>query len=175
MREVRPPFSPEGVVTEFCNVLRRYKITRVTGDRYAGEWPREQFAKHGIKYEPSRDPKGAIYLNLLPLVNSAKVRLLGSQRLVRQLIGLERNTSRGGRDSIDHARGAHDDLANAAAGALLMATARQPHVWVGGCGYGGRVSYLPKNNPHMLEPRLRDSIRFVRLTEQEDLKRRGLL
>lgn len=175
MREARPPFSPEGVVTEFCNVLRRYKITRVAGDRYAGEWPREQFAKHGIKYEPSRDPKGAIYLNLLPLVNSAKVRLLGSQRLVRQLIGLERNTSRGGRDSIDHARGAHDDLANAAAGALLMATAKQPQVWVGGCGYGGRVSYLPKNNPHMLEPRLRDSIRFVRLTEQEDLKRRGLL
>ena len=47
-------------------------------------------------------------------MNSAKVRLLGSQRLVRQLIGLERNTTRGGKDSIDHARGAHDDLANAA-------------------------------------------------------------
>jgi hypothetical protein len=33
----------------------------------------------------------------------------------------ERNTARGGKDSIDHARGAHDDIANAAAGALVLA------------------------------------------------------
>jgi hypothetical protein len=39
-------------------------------------------------------------------------------RLHAQLVGLERRTARGGRDSIDHAPGAHDDLANAAAGAL---------------------------------------------------------
>jgi hypothetical protein len=62
-------------------------------------------------------------------------------------------------------------------GALYIAVheTRRGKILVGTCGYGGRVSYLPKNNPHMLEPRLRDSIRFVRLTEQEDLKRRGLL
>jgi hypothetical protein len=33
--------------------------------------------------------------------------------LAAQLCALERRTSRGGRDSIDHAPGAHDDLANA--------------------------------------------------------------
>ena len=32
---------------------------------------------------------------------------------------LERRTSRGGRDSIDHAPGAHDDLPNAVAGVLV--------------------------------------------------------
>jgi len=32
---------------------------------------------------------------------------------------LERRTAQGGRDSIDHPPGAHDDLANAAAGALV--------------------------------------------------------
>ena len=115
-REFKPPFSPEGVVAEFADVLRRYRITSVTGDRYAGEWPREQF---GIKYEPAKDPKGSIYLNLLPMLNSGKVKLLGNRRLVSQLVSLERNTARGGRDSIDHPRGAHDDLANAVAGALL--------------------------------------------------------
>ena len=57
-REVKPPFSPEGAVAEFADLLKRYRINKVTGDRYAGEWPREQFAKHGIKYEPSKDPKG---------------------------------------------------------------------------------------------------------------------
>jgi hypothetical protein len=38
---------------------------------------------------------------------------------VAQFAALERRTSRGGRDSIDHAPGGHDDLSNAAAGALL--------------------------------------------------------
>jgi hypothetical protein len=44
---------------------------------------------------------------------------------VAQLCGLERRTARGGRDSIDHGPGAHDDLASAAAGALVL-TIRQP-------------------------------------------------
>ena len=105
IREVKPPFSPEGVVTEFADLLKSYRITKVRGDRYAGEWPREQFAKRGIKYEVAHDPKGTLYLNFLPLINSGKVRLLGSKRLVTQLIGLERGTARGGRDNIDHARG----------------------------------------------------------------------
>src|SRR6185312_8850030 len=43
VRECRPPFSPENVVDEFCTLLKSYRITTVTGDRYAGEWPREQF------------------------------------------------------------------------------------------------------------------------------------
>jgi hypothetical protein len=43
--------------------------------------------------------------------------------LLTQLVGLERRTARGGRDSIDHAPGAHDDLANAVAG--LAATAKR--------------------------------------------------
>ena len=34
-------------------------------------------------------------------------------------MGLERRTARGGRDSIDHTPGGHDDLANAAAGVLV--------------------------------------------------------
>ena len=44
----------------------------------------------------------------------------GTSRLT-QLVGLERRTARGGRDSIDHAPGAHDDLANALAGLAAVA------------------------------------------------------
>jgi hypothetical protein len=39
-------------------------------------------------------------------------------RLARFFVGLERRTARAGRDSIDHAPGAHDDVANAAAGVV---------------------------------------------------------
>jgi hypothetical protein len=67
----------------------------------------------------------------LPLINSRAVDLLDSDRLGGQLLGLERRTSRGGRDSVDHRVGGHDDLCNAAAGALvhamlLRASGREP-------------------------------------------------
>jgi hypothetical protein len=121
VREIRPPFSPDAVVEEFAQVLKSYRLHRVTGDRYAGEWPRERFKVHGITYEPSDKTKSQIYGEALPLLNSGRVELLDHPRLITQLCGLERRTARGGRDSIDHAPGAHDDVANAAAGALVLA------------------------------------------------------
>jgi len=134
VREVRPPFSPEAVVAEYAALLKTYRVTKVVGDRYAGEWPREQFKKHGVTYEPSAKPKSDLYRDLLPAINSQRVELLDHDRLVAQLVGLERRTGRGGRDSIDHAPGAHDDLANAVAGALtLTAQAYDTTLsWVGG-------------------------------------------
>ena len=52
-----------------------------------------------------------------------------SDRLVNQLCGLERRTARSGKDSIDHAPGGHDDLANSVAGAAdLIASRAQPMV-----------------------------------------------
>ncbi|MEK1928491.1 MAG: terminase family protein, partial [Pararhizobium sp.] len=45
VRERKPPFSPEAVVLEFAETLDRYRVREVEGDRYAGEWPREQFRK----------------------------------------------------------------------------------------------------------------------------------
>ena len=56
-----------------------------------------------------------------PLINSGRVELLDHPRLVAQLCGLERRTAWGGRDSIDHGPGGHDDVANAVAGALVAA------------------------------------------------------
>jgi len=120
VREVKPPFSPEDVVDEFATLLKRYRIVKVTGDRYAGEWPREQFRKRGISYEPAAKPKSDLYRDLLPAINSRRVDLLDHPRLVNQLASLERRTARGGRDSIDHAPGAHDDIANAVAGVSAM-------------------------------------------------------
>jgi hypothetical protein len=119
IRERKPPFSPSAVVAEFAVDLKRYRLNRVEGDRYAGSWPAEAFQVHGITYVPSAKPKSDIYKDLLPLLNSARVDLLDHEKLVTQLCSLERRTSRGGRDSIDHAPGAHDDVANAVAGACF--------------------------------------------------------
>ena len=41
-------------------------------------------------------------------------------RLVSQIVGLERRVSRAGKDSIDHAPHGHDDVANAVAGAAAL-------------------------------------------------------
>lgn len=135
IRERKPPFSPEQVVEEFAALLKTYRVSSVTGDRYAGEWPREQFGKRGIRYEPSAKPKSDLYLGLLPAVNSAKVELLDERRLVEQLCRLERRTSRGGKDSIDHPPGGRDDVANAAAGVLVACTA--PRIMPGIMAIGG--------------------------------------
>ena len=123
IREARPPFSPEAITAEFAGVLSSYGITKVRGDRYAGEWPREALRRHGIEYELADQNKSDIYVNALPLLNSGRAQLLDLPRLASQFCVLERRTSRNGRDSIDHSPGAHDDLANVAAGALLMASA----------------------------------------------------
>ena len=60
------------------------------------------------------------------MLNATRCVLLDHPRLVSQLCGLERRTSRGGRDSIDHTPGGHDDVANAVAGALLLVGQHAP-------------------------------------------------
>ena len=123
LRERRPPFSPEDVTSEFAELLKSYRVTKVCGDKYAGEWPIERFREHGVVYEPSAKPKSDLYRDLMPLINSRKLDLLDHSRLLQQLVGLERRSARSGKDSIDHAPGAHDDIANAVAG--LAATAKR--------------------------------------------------
>ena len=125
VREIRPPFSPTTVVEEFATLVRSYGIASVTGDRYAGEWPREQFRNHDIAYQVSQKTKSDLFLDLLVLVNSGAAELLDLPRLQSQLQGLERRTARGGRDSIDHGPGGHDDIANSVAGVLtIMGTSK---------------------------------------------------
>jgi hypothetical protein len=140
VREWRAPFSPESVVTECAAFLKTYHLGEVTGDRYAGEWPRERFKVHGIEYHPSTTPKSDIYRETLPHLNAGKVELLDVPRIAAQFTGLERRVARGGRDSIDHAPNSHDDVANSVAGVLLLARRRAaqkmsfaPPIIVHGC------------------------------------------
>jgi hypothetical protein len=111
IRETRPPFSPQGVVEEYSRVLKRYRINTIY-------WLHVEYLK----------PKSELYLDFLPILNSGGARLLDHTRLFNQIVGLERRTHRSGKDSIDHPRGGKDDIANACAGATVLAS-NKPAGW----------------------------------------------
>ena len=53
--------------------------------------------------------------------------LLDNDRLINQLLNLERRSGRAGKDSIDHGPHGHDDVVNAAAGAVVLAAHNRPY------------------------------------------------
>lgn len=109
---------PAEITKEYAAILRDYRIKHALSDRYAGSWPADEFAKHGIRLEPSPRNKSEIYVDALPSLHSGAVELPPDTRLANQLTSLVRRTSRAGRDTVDHPPGGHDDRANAAAGVL---------------------------------------------------------
>ena len=116
-----PPFNPSEVVAEIVALLKTYRCSHVVGDRYGQQWVIEAFTKIGVTYKHSEIDRSEIYLNALPLFTSGRARLIDSPRLISQFAALERRTFPTGRDRVDHGRGGHDDLCNAAAGALVLA------------------------------------------------------
>ena len=117
--EIRAPFDPDAAVAECVALLKRYNITRVVGDHYAGAWPVARFASHGITFEQSARGKSGIYGDFLPLANAGRVELLDHKRMAAQFVGLERRVGRSGKDSIAEPPGAHDDCCNSVAGVLV--------------------------------------------------------
>jgi Phage Terminase len=115
---VNKTFSPEETVKRFAEVLKSYGLSRVTGDRYAAQWPVEAFRKHGITYQPAELNRSQIYAAFEPLLNSGRVELLDHPKLLQQFIGLVRKG-----EKIDHSSGEHDDHSNAAALACVLAAA----------------------------------------------------
>jgi hypothetical protein len=116
------PFNPDAVTADMAKTLREYGLAVCVGDKYAAQWVVQSFASKGVNYMHSYRDRSLIYSDVLPLFTSGRVRLLDSKKLVAQFAGLERQTT-ATRDKIDHAPGGHDDIANAAAGALVLAAA----------------------------------------------------
>ena len=123
-RSFHPPFEggPSEIVRKCTETLSSYGLSIVTGDAYAASWVSDEFRKCGVTYHRSTHSKNEIYLESLPLFTSGAVELLDIPQLRTQLLLLERRPRAGGRDTIDHPRGAHDDLANSCAGALRLSS-----------------------------------------------------
>lgn len=123
---VRPPFDPTAVVREFSTLLKSYRCLHAVGDRYAGEWVTEAFRAVGIDYRSAHRTKSEIYVETGPLFASGRVEVPDDRELLGELRQLERRTHAGGRESVDHPPRGHDDRANAACGALWLATEGAP-------------------------------------------------
>jgi hypothetical protein len=126
VREVKAPLSPNLVAEKFSAIIKAYGLTSCFGDNYGAALTREMFTAHGVDYTKATINKSEIYLNFLPLINSKRVEWLDNPRLSDQLCGLQRFIARGGHETVDHLPGHnyHDDLCNAACGAIVYAAKR---------------------------------------------------
>ena len=74
--EWQPKFDPEEVSKEVVAICKAYQVLQVTGDAYAGEWPRDPLQKRGITYSVSEKTRSELYLEALPMVDSKRCELL---------------------------------------------------------------------------------------------------
>jgi hypothetical protein len=103
--------------------MKTYGLVTAISDKYAALWATEQFSRYGVLLLQEAPNKSALYSSLLASLNSCRVDLLDSERLVAQIVSLERRTGRGA-DVIDHPPGQHDDVANACAGLVAQIISR---------------------------------------------------
>ena len=111
----------------WCSASRSQSSRR---NHYGVEFVKEPFRKHGISYELCKQTKSDLFRDMLPLLNCGNITLPRHDRLIAQIVGLERRVSRAGRDSIDHAPGAHDDIANAVSGVVGAIASGVGNAWI---------------------------------------------
>jgi hypothetical protein len=117
----KPPFSPLDVIAALAEHLKRWRIHEVMGDGYGKPFI-SIFAKSAISYVTTPLDTSAIYLHALPAWTSNSVAMLANPLAIDQTANLRRKIGQGGRETVDHPRGAHDDLANVVAGVIYRLT-----------------------------------------------------
>ena len=148
-REWKAPYAPVAVVGLIAEQCRRWGVTRVVADAYAAEWASSTFKTAGLAFEKSAKNKSQLYAELLPRLSSQQIDLIDDERLISQLASLERHVRTGGRETVDHPVGLFDDVANAAAGAIYIATCSRQRV-------GLLFSQTPTGYPIFQRPVTRD-------------------
>ena len=120
VRGTSSKFDPQSVTEEYAALCKQYRVRTVVGDNYARDWVAGAWRKLGFEYIRSAKPKGAIYLEALPVFTRGLARLPDHGRLVRELRLLERRTHRSGKDTVEHPRNGHDDHANVVCGVFSL-------------------------------------------------------
>jgi hypothetical protein len=125
VRERKPRFVPAQVIAEYAGLLKSYGIGEVFGDKYAVGFHAAEWKAHGVTFTPCQRNTSENYLAALPMLLARRVRLLDNATLRNQLSSLERRVGAGDHERVDHPAhaSAHDDVACAAAGALVLAGA----------------------------------------------------
>ena len=132
------PLSTDAIVARCADILRDYSITRVTGDKYAGDWPKDAFATHGISYVKADLNRSEMYLEFIPLVRSRVIDLPDrlpvegagdlAHKMRMQFTALDRTTTALSKERVDHPRGKHDDVCQVVAGAMVYCVPRMRRV-----------------------------------------------
>jgi hypothetical protein len=120
--ERRPRFVPRDVVAEYAQLLKRYNISEVQGDKFAGGFHADEWQRNGIRFVPCERTTSENYLHALPMLLAGRVRLIDNATLRAQLASLERRVSPADRETVSHPQtaSAHDDCATAVCGMLSM-------------------------------------------------------
>jgi hypothetical protein len=141
LRERKPRFVPADVVREFADVLKSYKISEIQGDKFAGGFHSDEWARNNITFKACENTTSENYLHALPMLLNGRARLLDNAALRGQLASLERRVTPASREIVSHPQvaSAHDDLATAACGALVAAGDRLGYnsayaTWIEGAG-----------------------------------------
>ncbi len=114
--EITAPFDFNEQFEKCADMLHEYRILEIVGDAWGGDFPTQKFRDLGIKYTLSEKNKSELYLDFAFIAQTARVRLLESERLKTQILNLDRKKRSGGKDLVEHRPGAHDDIINSVAG-----------------------------------------------------------
>lgn len=115
-----PKFNPDEVTAQYCELLKKYGISKVIGDKFSGDWASNAFAKHGVDYERSEKTKSELYLEAESPFNTERVDIPEKEILTTQFKNLIRKTRSGGKDSVDTDSGQPEDEANVVAGVIYL-------------------------------------------------------
>jgi hypothetical protein len=126
LRDLKPPFSPEAVTAEFAALMKSYRVTSVTSDRYAGAWVAERLRTHGMAHDVSKLSASELFVALVPALNGGRVQLLDNVGLLNQLVALERRNTVSSKPSVGHPRNGHDDASVCIAGVCHALLGREP-------------------------------------------------
>ena len=128
--EIPPPFDPEAAVSRCVEVMRRYGLETVHGDNFGAGLQKAVWRRAGVQYTVGDRTASEIYNEVLPALLSGRVDLVNDPVLIEQLRELIEIAGRDPPPKIDHPPGGHDDVSNAACGALERAL-RGPGVQIG--------------------------------------------
>lgn len=168
------------VVREIADYLRAYHIREIYGDRFTGNWARQEFEKAGIAYKhPEIERNGrtvyvdrsTAYGEVGPLFAQGLIELLDHPEQQREFQLLERRARPGGNDLIDHPRGGHDDHSNSFSLAATKVISR-----ASGTQYRIRSGYAVMTEPSRAEvERLRLAREDAIKVFTEELRKEGLV
>lgn len=124
------PLALEAFVSEAADLVKRYGCHEVVGDRYAGHWPRQAFARHGVRYIESERSRSEAYLDVASLFTTGQIAILDHPETASQFRSLEKTYHVSGQVTVDAPQGQHEDYANcvALAGAAFMTDRPRPRV-----------------------------------------------